>query len=51
VACTDGFEKIVFVSLYSMSLPGLPVPAMLKNAVRSLTLDAYCMLCVTMTIV
>jgi len=35
VACTLGFEKIVVVSSYSMSFPGLPVPAMLKNAVRS----------------
>ena len=43
--------KIVAVSLYSMSLPGLPVPAMLKNAVLSLTREACCMLCVTMTIV
>ena len=34
-----------------MSLPGMPVPAMLKNAVRSLTRLACCMLWVTMTMV
>ncbi len=46
-----GEVKIVAVSSYSMSLPGLPVPAMLKNAVLSLTREACCMLCVTITIV
>ena len=30
-----------------MSLPGLPVPAMLKNAVRSLTRDAQALLLAT----
>ena len=34
--------KIDVVSSYSMSLPGLPVPAMLKNAVLSLTREACC---------
>jgi hypothetical protein len=43
--------KIDRVSPYSMSLPGFPVPAMLKNAVRSDTREACCMLWVTMTIV
>ena len=51
MACIAGVVKIVAVSSNSISLPGLPVPAMLKNAVLSDTRLACCMLCVTMTIV
>ena len=51
MAWTDGVVKIVLVSSYSMSLPGLPVPAMLKKAVLSETREACCMLWVTITTV
>jgi hypothetical protein len=51
VAFSLGRLNIVAVSSISTSRPGCPAPAMVKNAVRSLTRAACCMLCVTITIV
>lgn len=51
MAGSSGTLKIFLVGFISISLPGLPAPAMLKKAVSSETRAACYMLWVTMTIV